>query len=417
MHLEADTLLPMGLGAIILLVAWLPLVLNKLPLSLPIICVLIGIGLHSSGVLPLDLDRLDDDHVPERLNQAVVLISLMGAGLRLDRRFGWRRWGSTWRLLGVAMPLTILGVTLGAHLWLGSSWAASLLLGAALSPTDPVLASDVQTGPPGQGEQGEVRFALTSEAGLNDGLAFPFVTLAVLLAQPAPVAWGRWLGLDLVSEMGLGVLIGWLGGRAMGWFMFHSPRLKLSDTGDGLAAVGVTLIAYATAEILGANGFVTVFVTGASIRASEPDAEFHRAMSGFAEQVERVLVMLVLVLFGWSLGAGLLQPLTWRGVLLALALILVLRPASAWLGFLGTDLRWQPKALMAFFGIRGIGTLFYMQYAFARARFGDHDALWAVVAFTVLLSILLHGVTSTPLMRMAERRLRRRRREDPKEVR
>jgi len=136
-------------------------------------------------------------------------------------------------------------------------------------------------------------------------------------------------------------------------------------------------------------------------------------MARFSEQVERVLVMLVLVLFGWALGDGLLDALDWGGVGLAAALIFVLRPAAAWIGFLGADLRWQPKALMAFFGIRGIGTLFYLQHAFARGGFGDHDALWAMVGFIVLCSVVLHGVSSTPLMRMAQRKLDERERVAP----
>jgi sodium/hydrogen antiporter len=246
---------------------------------------------------------------------------------------------------------------------------------------------------------------LTSEAGLNDGLAFPFVTLAVMLAQGPLVQWWHWIGLDLIAGMVMGAAIGWIGGWFMGWAMFRLPWLKLADTGDGLVAIGVVLIAYATAQIAGANGFVAVFVTAVSVRASEPEATFQRAMSRFAEQVERVLVMLVLVLFGWALGDGLLGALTWDGVLLAAALIFVLRPVAAWIGFLGMDLEWDAKALMAFFGIRGIGTLFYMQYAFFHADFGNHQLLWSVVAFVVLSSIVLHGMTSAPLMRLAQRKL------------
>ncbi len=132
-------------------------------------------------------EALNRSLTSERLSEAVSLIALMGAGLKLDRRFGWRRWSSTWRLLLVAMPLTIDGAMMFGRLVLNLPWAESLLLGAALSSTDPVLASDVQTGSPGKGE--EVRFALTSEAGLNDGLAFPFAMLAPAVARPSEVSW------------------------------------------------------------------------------------------------------------------------------------------------------------------------------------------------------------------------------------
>ena len=407
MHFQGYTLLLLGLGGIILLVAWLPLLLSRLPLSLPIICVLIGAGLYPTGLLPLHLESLDGSRTAEHLNEAVVLIALMGAGLKLDRRLGWRRWASTWRLLLIAMPLTIVGVTLACRFGMGLPWSGSLLLGAALAPTDPVLASDVQTGPPGKGEEGEVRFALTSEAGLNDGLAFPFVLLALALADGHPVSWGHWLGIDLAWELVVGGLVGWVGGRLMGWTLFHIPRGKLSDTGDGLVAVGVTLIAYATAQALHANGFVAVFVCALAIRRSAPEHDFHHAMSEFSEQIERVLVMLVLVLFGWGAAAGLLASLTWAGALVALSLIAVVRPLSAWLGFLGSSHVWQAKALLAFFGIRGIGTLYYLQYAFTRSTFERHDEMGAMASFAILVSILLHGMTSTPLMIQADR-LRRR---------
>ena len=107
----------------------------------------------------------------------------MGAGLKIDRRVGWRSWGLTWRLLAIAMPLTILLLSLLSHWLLGLGAAAAILLAASLAPTDPVLASDVQVGPPKSGEEDETRFALTSEAGLNDGLAFPFVMCALALAE------------------------------------------------------------------------------------------------------------------------------------------------------------------------------------------------------------------------------------------
>ncbi len=170
----------------------------------------------------------------------MILIAIMGAGLKLDRRFSWRGWLSTWRLLLVAMPLTIGGTMMFGRVILGLPWAESLLLGAALSPTDPVLASDVQTGPPGKGEEGEVRFALTSEAGLNDGLAFPFVMLALAFARPDEVSWQWWFGIELVGKLAVAVVIGWIGGRLMGWLTFRMPHFKLAETGDGLVAVGVT---------------------------------------------------------------------------------------------------------------------------------------------------------------------------------
>ena len=164
----------------VLLVSWAPVGLKRLPLTLAILCVGVGVGVFSTGLLAFNPDPRTWDTVTEKLTELVVIISLMGCGLKLDRKLGWKRWNVTWRLLAIAMPLTI-GAVLLLGIWgLGLALPMALLLGAAMAPTDPVLASDVQVGPPGSGEEDEVRFGLTSEAGLNDALAFPFVHLAIL---------------------------------------------------------------------------------------------------------------------------------------------------------------------------------------------------------------------------------------------
>lgn len=172
-----------GLGAIILMTAWIPMVLRKMPLSLPIFCVAVGAALFTMPQLrPFAVHPLQYPILVERLSEFVVVVALMGAGLKIDRLVGLHRWVLTWRLLAIAMPITILLVAALASSLLGLGLAAALLLGSSLAPTDPVLASDVQVGAPGEVEEDEARFAITSEAGLNDGLAFPFVNLAIALA-------------------------------------------------------------------------------------------------------------------------------------------------------------------------------------------------------------------------------------------
>jgi sodium/hydrogen antiporter len=166
-----------GLGVLIALVAWLPLALRRLPLSLPIVCIGIGVGLGAIPGLGFTPSPLEYPELTERFAEFVVIIALMGAGLKLDRQIGFWSWISTWRLIFITLPLGIVLITLLAGTWLALPWVFALLLGAALAPTDPVLASDVQVGPPKTGEEDEVRFALTSEAGVNDGAAFPFVHL------------------------------------------------------------------------------------------------------------------------------------------------------------------------------------------------------------------------------------------------
>ncbi|WP_454883270.1 cation:proton antiporter [Sphingomonas oryzagri] len=394
-------ILLLAVGALFLLATWLPMALRSLPLSLPILCLAAGYGLSFTSLIRLTTAPLGGSSLGERANELIVVIALMGAGLRLDRRFGLKRWASAWRLLLVAMPLTIVGLLLLGHFALGFGWPASLLLAAALAPTDPVLAADVQTGPPGAGDDGETRFGLTAEAGLNDGLALPFILLALTL-QKGTVSYGQWMAADLVGDLLIGLVTGLVVGRSVGVLLFKLPAMKLSDTGDGLAAIGATLLCYAITTLLHGNGFVAVFVSAIAIRSTAPEDQFHVTMAEFASQVERVLVMLILLILGWGLGSGLLRSITPMAIAVALGLIFVLRPAAAMLGFVGSGKTRLSRILMAFFGIRGIGTLYYLQYAFNRQAFAERDEIWAVCATAITASVILHGILSTPAMAHAD---------------
>jgi NhaP-type Na+/H+ or K+/H+ antiporter len=396
-----------GSGVLIALVAWLPLVLKRLPLSLPIICIAVGAGIFLLPAVSLRPLPLSFSVVTERFTELVVIIALMGAGLKLDRVFSWRRWSATWRLLGITMPLSIAAITLIGGWGLGLSWTAALLLGASLAPTDPVLASDVQVGPPRSGEEDEVRFGLTSEAGLNDGLAFPFVNLALALTLAATTGepWARdWLLHDVMWEIGVGVVGGWAIGKLFGWLTFHVPaESKLAATGDGLIAIAATFVSYGVTEILDCYGFLAVFVTALTLRRSHRDHEFQREMHDITEQVERVAMMVLLILFGGALVSGLLLPLRWQDAVAAVAIILLVRPIAGLAGLVGFTADRREKLTLAFFGIRGVGSFYYLAYALNHASFPEAERLWAIVGLVALLSILLHGLTVTPVMRSIDR--------------
>lgn len=403
-----------GLGGVILLVAWLPLGLKRAPLSLAIVCVAIGVAVFSLGGLNFNPDPRTYDTLTERLTELVVIIALMGAGVKIDRPLGWRRWGSTWRLLGISMPLTILSIAVLGVQALGLSLAMSVLLAAALAPTDPVLAADVQVGPPGSGEETEVRFALTSEAGFNDGLAFPFVHLALVfaavaastgdpMAWPSPQDWMHWAAMDLVRRIGAGLAMGWMLGRVMGWVAFDLPHVRLSATGDGLVALGATLVVYTATEFVQGYGFLAVFIAALTLRARERNHEYHRALHDFADQVERLLIMLVLVLFGGAIAAGLLSSLTWSDVAVCAVILLVVRPLSGWIAMWGSDLTRREQWMSAILGVRGIGSFFYVAYGVNHGDFGSSERLWAITGAVVLMSVILHGVAATPLMAWVER--------------
>jgi NhaP-type Na+/H+ or K+/H+ antiporter len=284
---------------------------------------------------------------------------------------------------------------------------SALLLGSSLAPTDPVLAADVQVGPPKTGEEDETRFGLTSEAGLNDGLAFPFVNLAIALSTAAttgaPWFW-EWLGYNVLWEIGAGIAGGWLIGRIFGWLTFHMPGgSQLAKTGDGLIALAATFVSYGLTEIIHCYGFLAVFVTALTLRASHRDHEFHHDMHELVEQVERIAMMLILLLFGGSLALGLLTPLGWADYAIAALVIFVVRPLAGVIGMIGLSATWGEKLTIAFFGIRGIGSFYYLAYGINHMEVAEAERLWAIVGLISLMSILVHGLTVTPLIRLLDR--------------
>ena len=396
-----------GAGLLIALVAWLPLALKKLPLSLPIVCIAIGAGL--GGFAPIPIVPLPSAHLDfvERFTEFVVVIALMGAGLKIDRLFSWKRWAITWRLLGPTMLLTIAAVTAIGVWLLQLPLPLAILLGGVMAPTDPVLAADVQVGPPKSGAEDEVRFGLTSEAGMNDGLAFPFVHLAVALAAASATGepWLRqWLFHNVAWEIAAGVGIGWLVGQVFGWITFHIPAdSKLAQTGDGVIAIAAALITYGICEIAHCYGFLGVFVSALAIRHAHRSHAFQREMHDFTEQIERIAMMAGLLLFGAALVSGLLAPLGWREALAAAIILLIVRPAAGMLGLIGFNAHRNEKLTIAFFGIRGVGSFYYLAYGLSHMEMGRQDGLWALLSLVVLLSILMHGLTVTPVMRSLDR--------------
>ena len=408
--LDIFILLLVVFGAIILLTAWLPMLLRDLPLSLPIMCIVVGAGLQLSVLSPiLDRNPLENLKLTERLTEFVVIVALMGAGLKIDRPLGLRRWRLAWRLLGLSMPLTIAAIALLGWGILGLDLPAAVLLGAVLAPTDPVLASDVQVGPPREGIEDEVRFALTAEAGLNDGLSFPFVYLAIALALSQAAGgtpWLQdWLLVDVVWRLIAGVGIGWLTGAALGYITFRLPAWsRLARTRDGFVALGITCLSYGLAELAHGYGFLAVFVAALTLRASERGHAYHAQLHDFAEQIERLLMMVLLVCFGAAIAEGSVFGAVTPAVVAVTALtLLVVRPVCGWIGLLGTPAPLRERAVIAFFGIRGLGSFYYLAFALGMAEFDQPRVLWATVCLVVLVSIVMHGMLVTPVMHRLDR--------------
>jgi NhaP-type Na+/H+ or K+/H+ antiporter len=396
-------------GAAILGAAVLPLLLEGRPLSFPIIYVALGMAVFALPLRIPTADPLAEGELVERMTELVVIVSLMGAGLKIDRAVGWASWSTTRRLLVVAMPLTIAGVAVLGWWALGLAPAAALLLGAVLAPTDPVLASDVQVGPPGGEAEDDVRFGLTSEAGLNDGLAFPFTNAAIAMATAGSAGVTSWLAGwaldDVVVKLTVGLVVGIVGGRVVGRVLFRIPTTRtIAESTEGFVALATTLLVYGVAELCHGYGFIAVFVAAYVLRHNERDHEYHEVLHASSESIERLVSAALLVLLGGAVVDGALGALTWQGALAGLAVVLVVRPIAGWLALLRTPLATGERLALAFFGIRGIGSVYYLAHALNEAEFGDAEQLWAVTAFVILVSVVVHGISAAPVMKRIDAR-------------
>lgn len=379
------------LGICVIGAVTLPRHLNRRAVSLPALQVLAGVGLFTLVPTLPGVDPVRDASSTERLSELVVIVSLTGAGLMIDRAPSWRSWQPTWRLLAVCMPLTIAATALLGWMAVGLAPAAALLLGAVIAPTDPVLASDVQVAGPNAGDVGEVPIALTGEAGLNDALAFPFVNAAI--AMLAGGAWfGGWFMEDVVLKLGVGLLAGWVFGRIFAWLIFvRFDGSWLKSRTEAIATVGATLVVYGATEIVHGYGFLAVFVAAVTLRRREPEHEHHEALHSAAEAVENLGSALVLVLVGGAIAGGALAPLGWAEVLVGIAIVALIRPLTGWLSMLGTQLDRRQRIVTAAFGIRGVGSVYYLAHAGVEGDFVEIDKLWAITIFVICLSLVVHG--------------------------
>jgi sodium/hydrogen antiporter len=416
---ESYEVLLVVIGLAVLASAMLPRLLSGKPLSLPMALLALG---FAAFALPLGLEPpnpLEQGIIAERLTELGVIVALMGAGLKLDRAPGWRSWRSTWLLLGITMPLTIVAAAILGWWALGLAPATAMLLGALIAPTDPVLATEMQVGAPGEGfakEDGwepsaaeeEVPFSLTSEAGLNDGLAFPFTYAAIAMAVAGPElgSWiGTWLLVDVFYKIGVGVVLGIVVGWVLARTILSFPAdTQLGKTLIGLSALATTLISYGVAEIAGGYGFIAVFIAACTMRNYEREHEYHESLHMLAEAAELLLTAGILIAFGGAIAGGLLAPLTWAAVIVGLLLLFVVRPVAGVVGMLGhSGIPWRERAAISFFGIRGIGSLYYLSYGINAAEFPGAENLWALVAFVIVVSIVVHGTTGAPTRTFLDR--------------
>ena len=290
------------IGVIIIAARWLPRLVSSREPAAAALMILFGAAATLVPGMPTLPDPRSNPLPWELVSELTVIVALFGAGIRIDRLGPFRKWMPTVRMLGIAMPLTILAVAmLGIGLG-GLTLAGAIILGAVLAPTDPVLASDVQVGPPHEGAEHPVRFTLTTEAGLNDGLAFPFVYLGLIIAAEGldPGGWAvEWLAIDVVYRIVVGTLTGWAGGRALAYILFHVPKgSPLAETGSGVVSLAGVLLCYGSTELVEGYGFIAVAVMGLTLRRVEADHQFHRRLHDFSESLEHALTAILLLALG-----------------------------------------------------------------------------------------------------------------------
>jgi NhaP-type Na+/H+ or K+/H+ antiporter len=354
----------------------------------------------------LSLDRLDplaDASVYEKAAELAVIVALFGTGLKLEREIRPRAWRHVARLLFVAMPLTIVAIAIFGSQVMGLSLGAAILLAAALAPTDPVLAGDVGVGPPGDEEEREPHFSITGEAGLNDGLAYPFVLLGLIVAGHESEGWfGRWLVADVAYKVLVGALLGALLGYGIAAAAVRlRDRELLSHDLDGWLAIAGVLLIYGVTELVSAYGFLAAFVGGVAFRRYEHGHEYNRRVHDGAEHVEKFGELALILLLGSSVTLAGLQAPGWSGWLLVPLLLLAIRPASVAVALARTGLPGRERAFVAWFGVRGIGSLYYVAVALGAGVLSDAEGLvvfWTTAA-CVIVSIVVHGVSATPLSR------------------
>lgn len=365
----------------------------------------LALGIVAAGVMAAigvdGLHPLENARLLEWVTEIALVIALFTTGLRLDRPLEARAWASVWRLLAIAMPLTIGAIALFGVGAMGLSLGAAIALGAILAPTDPVLAGDLGVGPPEEEDEREPSFSLTGEAGLNDGLAYPFVLLALFVAG-GESAWGwEWLLADVLYAIPIGVAVGGLGGYLIGAAAVRlGDRDMLSEHFDGWMAVPTVLAVYGIAELLGGYGFLAAFAGGIGFRRYERKHDYNQRVHEGAEQIEKFGELSVILLLGSMVTlVGLEQPgLT--GWLLVPVLLIAIRPLSVLISLIRSPIPRSERAFVAWFGVRGVGSIYYAAVVVQADALGEETkvVVWTAIA-CVIASVLAHGTTASPLAR------------------
>jgi NhaP-type Na+/H+ or K+/H+ antiporter len=422
-------------GILLITIALSGSLLKRLPLSTGMLYLAVGIGLGPLGWALMTPSALLHSVILEQITEVAVLISLFSAGLKLGLPLSDKHWRMPIRLAFVSMTLTVVLIAAIGIFGLGMSLGAAVLLGGILAPTDPVLASDVQV--KNASDHDWLRFSLTGEGALNDGAAFPFVMLGLGLLGLHDLGAGgwQWLAIDVCWAIVAGLLIGGAFGALIGKLVvFLRSRHKESVGLDEFLVLGLIALAYGVSILSHAYGFLAVFAAGLAMqRVKEQDADgrhvvstlpgpnskqtqeeratdpkhasayMMQAVKRFNEQLERIGEVAVVMVVGAMITFA---TITAGTVWFVLLLFVVVRPISVWLGLLGAPISRDQRMMISWFGIRGIGSIYYLMYAINQGLPRIlADQIIAITLTAVTVSIVLHGISVTPLMNLYSRRM------------
>ncbi|WP_262890389.1 cation:proton antiporter [Winogradskyella helgolandensis] len=394
------------IGITSLLASFLPVIMKRFKISFTIPILLFGgILYYISAPLPWPNPIWQID-LTLRFSELVVIISIMVAGLKIGLNYSWKEWRNPLRLLSITMPMFMIVVFLISYYLLNFDGPIALLLAAVLAPTDPALASEIQLNQKQTVAKKNVgvQYNLTAEAGLNDGLAFPFVFLAILWSKNDTLEfdqWKEWLSYYVLYKVIVGMLIGIVIGFLYSYLTKKMSREYERKIHLAFVALSLTLISYGLAEVLSSYGFISVFFAGLF-------AHYHKHTSnettesepslGFITDTEKFLIVFWMIFFGGSVMAGILNFITLPTFIFAIVLVLVVRPILGYISLKTTSLSKKERFAISFLGIRGIGSVFYLTYAIRHGQFNDYNQVFSIVALVILTSILIHGFTAKRIL-------------------
>ena len=429
------------IGALLIIMALSSTLLKRLPLSTAMLYLFAGVVLGPIGWELMSPNPFLFSASIERMTEIALLISLFAAGLKLGLPLSNKHWRIPISLAFVSMTLSVLFSTVLGMYGLGLSLGAAILLGAIIAPTDPILASDVQV--ENASDRDRLRFSLTGEGALNDGAAFPFVLLGLGLLGLHNLGIGgwRWVLIDVLWAISAGILIGAFFGKLIGKLVVYLRSQHKESVGlDEFLALGLIGLSFGVASLLHASGFLAVFAAGLALQrvkepqltvgkitevtlifdnpeaqeavATDPEhasAYMMQAVRGFNEQLERIGEVAVVLVMGAMLAFTNLTPSI---IVFVVLFFILIRPVSVWIGLLGAPVSQDQRMLMSWFGIRGIGSIYYLMYAINHGLpFALAEPIVAVTLATVTVSIVLHGISVTPLMAIYAHRKAKRSRE------